>query len=453
MENTELDLNLAETVVKKALAAGADEVEVLFSQGYESGVKLRKGKVDLLNEAQPKALSLRLYREKRAAVAYTSDFSKAALDDLVMRAMDMAVISDPDPAAGLPDPDDLAFQYNENLGIWDPAIGDIPTEVKVEMVRRCEDSAFAFDTRINNTGGTTFSTNLRQVGLVNSLGFAGTYKTSHCSFGLDAVVDDAEGKKQNGWWFTISNNFKEMKSPEEVGRIAAQRAINKIGGRKIKTSKMPIIWDPMVASDLLGTLAGSLSGDALERRSTFLIPFEGQKIGSDLVTLVDDPLRPGLRGTRPFDGEGVEVRRKNIFDKGVFQGFIFNSYTARKTSHKTTGNATGGIGSLPGVGVSNFYIEPGNVTQEEIIAGVEEGLFLTEMIGFGYNPVTGDFSRGAVGWWIENGKLAYPVAEINIAGNMKDMLSNITQVGNDLEFLFSISSPTIRIDNMTVSGL
>jgi PmbA protein len=453
MDNVELDLNLAESVVKKAIAGGADEAEVYFSQGYESEVKIRKGKVDLLTEAHPRALSLRLYRNKQAAVVYTSDLTPAALDELVSKALDMATIADPDPAAGLPDPEDLAFKYDPELGIWDPSVGDIPTEVKVDMVRRCEDAAFSFDPRINNTEGTSFGSNLRMVGLVNSLGFAGTYKYSICSVGLDAVVDDAEGKKQNGYWYSISNSFKGLKAPEEIGKIAAQRALNKIGGRKVPTRKLPVVWQPLVSSNLLGTLAGSISGDALEKRATFLIPCEGQKIGSDLVTIVDDPFKPGLRGTRPFDGEGVKVSRREVFSHGTFTGFNFNTYTARKTGRKTTGNATPAMGSLPGVGVANFYIEPGRQTPEEIIAGVEEGLYLTEMIGFGYNPVTGDFSRGAVGIWIENGQLTYPVSEINVAGNMREMLANISAVGNDLDFWFSIAAPTIRIDNMTVSGL
>ncbi len=453
MDNNELDLDLAEAVVKRAIAGGADEAEVVYRQGYDSEVKIRKGKVDLLSEAQPKALSLRLYRDKRAAVVYTSDFGREALERLVDQALDMSTVADPDPYGGLPDPAELAKHVEAELGLWDPSVGDIPTEVKIEMVRRCEDAAFGFDNRINNTEGSSFSSHLSQVGLVNSLGFAGSYKVSTCGMGLDAVADDADGKKQNGWWFTRSHSFKGLKKPEEVGRIAAERTIRKIGGRKVVTKKVPVIWEPLMSSNLLSTLGSTLSGDAFERRATFLLSLEGQKIGSDLVTIVDDPLRPGLPGSRPFDGEGVTSRRNNLFSQGIFEGFLFNTYTARKTGRKTTGSATSGMGSLPGVGTSNFYMEAGKSSPDEIIAGVEEGLLLTEMIGFGFNPVTGDFSRGAVGVWIENGKLAFPVAEINIAGNMKDMLGNISQVGNDLDFLFSVAAPTIRIDNMMVSGL
>ncbi len=453
MDNLELDLDLAESIVKKAIAGGADEAEVFFSQGQESEVKVRKGKIQLLSEAQPKALSLRLYRDKRAAVVYTSDFGRDALDKLVAQALDMATIADPDPAGGLPDPAEFASNFEMDLGTWDPYIGDIPTEVKVQLIKRCEESAFSFDERINNTDGTSFSTYLRQVGLVFCLGFSGRYKSTLCCFFLDGLLEVSEGKKQNGWWFAVSNNFKNLKAPEEIGKIAAKRAINKLGSRKVVTKKVPVIWDPLQAATLLGTLAGSITGDALERRATFLIPFEGQKVGSDLVNIVDDPLKPGLRGSRPFDGEGITARRNSIFTEGVFDRFLLNTYTARKTGRKTTGSASAHIGSLPTVGTTNFYLEAGKSTPEEMIAGVDEGLYLTEMIGFGYNPVTGDFSRGAVGFWIENGKLAFPVAEINIAGNMKDMLANISQVGNDLEFLFTVASPTIRIDDMMVSGL
>ncbi len=453
MDSNELDLNIAQDVVKRALAGGADEAEVILSQGYESGVKLRKGIVELLSEAQPRAMSLRLYRQKRAAVVYTSDFSREALEKLVEQALDLATVADPDPAGGLPDPSDLAQQFEGDMGLWDPAVGDIPTEVKVEMIKRSEDAAFGFDPRIQNSEGSSFGVRLSQFGLVNSLGFAGSYKTSSCSMSVDALAGDKDGKNQVGWWYTRSHAFKSLKSPEEIGKVAAQRAVNKLGGRKVATKKVPVVWDAMIASSLLGVLSGTISGAALERKASFLIPFEGKKVGSDLVTIIDDPTRPGLPSSRPFDGEGVGVRRHNIFNQGVFELFLLNSYTARKTGRKTTGSAYGSIGSLPGVGVSNFYLEAGAATPQEIIAGVEDGLYLTEMIGFGFNPVTGDFSRGAIGMWIENGQLAYPVSEINIAGNMAEMLANITQVGNDPDFSRSVVAPTLRIENMTVSGL
>jgi PmbA protein len=453
MDSNELDLNLAETVVKRAIVSGADEAEVLLVQGYESGVRLRKGTVELLSEAQPRSMSLRLYKDKRAAVVYTSDFTGPALEKLVEQALDLATIADPDPYSGLPDPADLATNFEADLGLWDPSVGDLPTEVKVELIRRSEEAAFAFDPRINNTNGSSFYTRLSQVGLVNSLGFAGSYKVSNCSLSTDALASDGASKNQAGWWSTRSHNFKGLKKPEEIGRLAAQRAVSKIGGRKVVTRKVPIIWEKEMASGLLGVLSGAINGGAFERRATFLLSSEGQKVGSDLVTIIDDPLRPGLPGSRPFDGEGVGVRRHSIFTQGVFERFLFNSYYARKTGRKTTGSAYGSIGSLPGVGTSNFYLEPGTTTPEELIAGVDEGLYLTEMIGFGFNPVTGDFSRGAIGMWIEKGQLTYPVAEINIAGNMADMLANITQLGNDLEFEYSVAAPTLRIDGMTVSGL
>lgn len=454
MENVELDLNLAEAVVKKALAGGADEAEVVFTQGYESSVRLRKGELELLKEAQPRSISLRLYKDKRAAVVYTSDFTNEALDQIVAQALDHATIADADPAGGLPDPADLAKNWSQDgLEIWDASVGDIPTEVKVQMLKRTEDSAFGLDPRIKNSEGASFGARLSQFGLVNSLGFAGVYRTSSCSISMSALAEDKDGKKQVGDWFHSSHNFKTLKKPEDIGKEAAQHALNKLGSRKVPSKKVTVVWNPQMASELLGVLAGTISGDALERRATFLMGKQGQQIGSELVTIVDDPTRPGLPATRPFDGEGVPTRRNVIFDKGVFGQFLFNTYTARKTGHRTTGSAYAFIGSLPGVGSSNFYLEPGKATPEEIIAGVEDGLYLTEMIGFGFNQVTGDFSRGAVGFWIENGKLTYPVSEINVAGNMREMLGNISQVGNDLEFLYSVASPTLRIDNLTVSGL
>ncbi len=455
MESTELDLNLAEKIVKRAIEGGADEAEVSYGQGYETNVRLRKGQVELLSEAQPKALSLRLYRDKRAAVVYTSDLSQEALEKLVEQALDLATVADPDPAGGLPDPADLArsFPDESSLQIFDPAVGDIPTEIKVEMLRRSEDTAFGYDKRINNSEGASFSTRLREVGLVNSLGFAGSYRVSSCGMSMNALAEGEDGKKQIGGWYSRSHGFKSLIKPEELGKIAAQRAVGKIGGRKVATRKVPVIFEPLMAAELLDTLESAVVGSAYERRATFLLGREGQQIGSNLVTVVDDPTRPGLPSTRPFDGEGVTARRNPILTQGVFEGFLFNTYTARKTGRHSTGSATGSSGSLPGVGSTNFYIEAGTSDPAEMIAGVQDGLYLTEMIGHGFNTVTGDFSRGASGFWIEGGKLTYPVAEISIAGNLGEMLTNVSQVGNDLVFLFGTASPTLRIDNVMVSGL
>jgi PmbA protein len=291
------------------------------------------------------------------------------------------------------------------------------------------------------------------VGLVNSLGFAGSYKGSYCNISVRPLAEDKDGKKQSGGWYSYSHSFKNLEKPEEVGRKASERALRQLGARKIPTTKVPVVWEAEVAGDFLRELAGAVNGNALFRHNSFLLDMEGQQLGSDLLTIVDDPLRPGLLGTRPFDGEGIASRRNAIFTKGVFEQFLFNTYAARKSGRRSTGSASAGIGSFPYIGITNFYLEAGKDTPEAIIGGVQNGLLLTELMGFGVNPVTGDLSQGAAGLWIENGQVTYPVSEINISGNIKDMLKNLVQVGNDLEFRSSIAAPTLRINDIMVSGL
>ncbi len=447
-----VDLDLAESIVRQAIAQGADEAEVLLTQGADFRVVVRKGVVERLTESQPHALSLRVYKNKRGAVTYTSDLNRDGLSKLVNDALDLADISDPDPYAGLPDPADLASNFATNLNLYDPTVGDLPPDMRIELAKRAEEAAFA-DPRITNSNSASFGTNLYAVGLVNSLGFAGSYKGSYCSLSMAALAEGEDGKMQTDGWGSRDHFFKNLEKAEDIGKKAAERTIRQLGARKVPTKRVPIVWEKEVAAEFIGELSAAVSGVALYRRNSFLLDWEGQPIGSDLLTIVDDPLRPGLMGSRPFDGEGIASRRNAVFTKGVFDQFLFNTYAARKTNRRTTGSAAAGIGSFPKVGVSNFYLEAGQTSFEEIVGGVQDGLYLTGLMGFGVNYVTGDLSQGAVGLWIENGQISYPVSEINISGNIKDMLKNLVQVGNDLEFRSSIAAPTIRIDGMMVSGL
>jgi PmbA protein len=444
MNVNEEDLNLAQDIVKLAKQKGADEAEVKITSSRTFSTTVRKGEVEKISENEPHSLTIRVWKDKRGANAFSSDFRRSALERLVEDAIERTTVSDPDPESGLPDPEDLAKSFEENLDLWDPMVGDLPPEIKINLAKEAEETALSFDPRITNTNGASFGTYIYSFVLANSLGFAGGYRGSSCSIYMSAVADDKEGKKQTDGWYSAKHHFNQLDKPGEIGRIAAERTLRKLGARKVKTQTVPVIWDQDMAAEFFGILAGAIMGTSLYRGMTFLGGKEGQQIGSSLVTLVDDPLRPGLLGSRPFDGEGVYSRRNEVFSKGVFNQFLFNTYYARKLGRRTTGNEGG---------VSNLYLEPGTVSPEEIIAGVENGLYLTETIGFGENLTTGDFSRGAVGMWIENGKLAYPVSEINISGDMRQMLANISQVGNDLEFRGSVASPTIRMDGVVVSGL
>lgn len=452
---TESDLlNLAEDVVACARRAGADESDAILIAGTEFEVTVRQGQIDRLVEAGSKALGLRVYVGGRPAVRYTSDFtSPAALEKFARDTVELASITDPDPAAGLPDPQEWARPFSGDLRLYDPDLSHVPNDVKIAMARRCEEAAFAFDPRVTNSDGATCSTGEAVTVLVNSRGFSGAYRATDAGLQIEVMADDEAGKKRNDYWYTADCFFGQLESPEQVGRKAAERAVAQLGPRKPKTQPVPVVWENRLAQRLAGLVARAASGEALYRRQTFLMDLEGQPIASPLVTIVDDPLLPGRTGSRPFDGEGVTSRRNVLVERGVFPGFLFDTYTARKTGRRTTGSAARGVAGRPGVGTTNLTLEPGPSSYEDIIASVDEGLLLTVLMGFGANLTTGDFSQGAAGYWIEHGWIAYPVTEINVSGNLKDMLRDIDMVGNDLFVRGAVASPTVRMSRLMVSGL
>ncbi len=446
-------LNLAEHIVRRAKALGADDAEAVVHAGTEFSVTVRKGQVEKLIEAGSRSLGLRVFSGGRVAGSYTADFAPGALDRFVQEAVDLARITDPDPASGLPDEDTLARGVADGLQLYDPAVPELSTQDKIELARRCEAAGLDFDPRITNTDGASFSSYVGQRVLVNSRGFAGSYPATSCSLAVEVMADDAEGKKRNDYWYTAGRFLSDLETPEEVGRRAAERALRKLGARKVPTRQVPVVWDPRVAASFISIIARAAAGDALYRRATFLAEMEGQQVASPLVTIVDDATMPGRLGTRPFDAEGVASRRNELFREGVFRQFLFDSYYARKTGRRTTGNAAGGAGGVTSVGTTNLFLQPGAHSPAEIIASVEDGFYLTDLLGFGENITTGDFSRGAAGIWIEKGELTYPVTEVNVSGNLKDMLRDIEMVGNDLVFRGATAAPTFKMAKLMVSGL
>jgi PmbA protein len=290
------------------------------------------------------------------------------------------------------------------------------------------------------------------VALANSLGFAGSYPSTAAAISIEAICDDAEGKKRNDDWMSFERALHRLESPEEVGRKAAARAVAKLGARKVATKVVPVVWEAPVAGALLRIAGQAASGEALYRRSTFLADLEGQQVASPLFSLTDDPLLPGRLGSRPFDGEGVTSRAVRLFEEGLFKAFLFDSYDARRLGRRTTGGAHRRLDSAPSPGTSNLVLQAGVMSPEQLYADIEEGLFLTDLMGFGVNLTTGDFSRGAQGMWIEHGKLTYPVTEVTVSANLKDMLANIDAVGDDLLWRGSMAAPSLRISRMTLSG-
>lgn len=446
-------LEVATRVVEMARRAGAEQCDVYAVAYDESNVTVRRGELEKLIEAGSRSLGLRVIIGGRTALCSTSDFSDDSLAHLASEAVELASISEPDEYAGLPDPSLLARPATDGLQLYDEHLDGLSTEEKVHMATACETAALDFDPRITNTDGASLSTRSGEVALANSLGFAASYPSTAVSLVVEVMADDAEGKKRNAYWYSSERSLHRLMDPAEIGRIAARRALDQLGARKVGTKQVPVVFEPMMAASLMNTLAATATGSALYRGATFLKGRQHEQLAAPLFTLIDDPLEPGRAGSRPFDGEGVASARNTLFSAGVFEGFLFDSYTARRMATRTTASARRGIESLPSPGPSNLILRPGTTDPADILAGVPEGLYLTSFLGSGFNPATGDFSRGAAGFWIEEGRLAFPVTEINVSGRMDQMLAAIDAVGSDLEWFGSTAAPTIRVGKMTVSGL
>jgi PmbA protein len=423
---------LAQELLTSARAAGADAADVLVAEGTEFSVTVRKGEVETLTEAGSKALGIRVFVGRRTASSHTSDFSWPLLKQLVAETVGMARATGEDPAAGLPD--EFTPPQDVDLGLFDTSPGELPTDQRIERARRAE--AVALGTPgIVNSQGASWGQGEGRVVLANTLGFSGGYRSSSVSL---SVVPQAErdGQMERDYWYTTGRGLQDLQSPEEVGRIAAERTLRRLGARQVKTAEVPVVFDPDTAGELLGTLFSALSGYAVYRSATFLRDQLGQQVASPLLTVVDDGRRYRGLGSRPFDGEGLPTRRNVPLERGVLKHWLCDSYSARKIGAPPTGSARRGVGGSP----------------DEIVGSVARGLYVTDLIGFGVNVVTGDYSQGAVGHWIENGRLTHPANEITIAGNLKAMLLDVDAVGNDLVFRGSTASPTLRIRRMTISG-
>ena len=445
---------IAADAIQQALAGGATDAECTISEGEEFSVSIRMQEVENLKEAGSRGAGIRvLTGEKgaqRAGSSYTSDLSAEGIDKMVKAALELAKITSVDPFGGLPEPGELG-KLQGDLKLYDEAIAKMTTEWKIDQAMRAEKAAFDFDPRIQLSEGASFDSHLGRRIFANSRGFIGSYRTSSCSLSVVPVAKQESGMERD-YWHTSARSAGGLESPESVGRIAAERALRRLNARKVSTQKVPVIFEPRTAGQLLGDIFGAVNGSAIYRHASFLAGKLGEKIASDALTVIDDATIPGLFGTTPFDDEGVASRRTMVIERGVLKSYLLNTYSARKLDLKTTGNASRGITGNAGIGPGNFFIEAGALPPAEIIASVPSGLYVTELIGGGANTVTGDYSSGAAGLWIENGKLTYPVSEITIAGSMQHMLQGIEQVGADLEFRGSIAAPTILIREMTISG-
>jgi PmbA protein len=440
--------DLAAEILKAARSAGADAGDLVVSEGTEFSVTVRKGEVETLTEAGSKALGIRVFVGRRTASSHTSDFSWPTLERLVEETVGMARVTGEDPAAGLPDETPPADDVD--LGLFDPSALELPTDERIDRARRAEAVALATPGIVNSQGG-SWSSGEGGIVLANTRGFLGGYRTSSVSL---SVVPQAarDGQMERDYWYTAGRGLEDLETPEDVGRIAAERTLRRLGARQVPTAEVPVVFDPDTAAELLGTVYSAMSGYAVFRNATFLKDRLGEQVASPLLTIVDEGRRPRGLGSRPFDGEGLPTRRNVPLERGVLRHWLCDAYSARKIGARPTGSARRGVGGGPSVGAGNLYFEAGTQAPDDIVGGVARGLLVTDLIGFGINVVTGDYSQGAVGHWIEKGRIVHPVHEVTIAGNLKDMLRDVDAVGSDLVFRGSSAAPTIRVRKMIVSG-
>jgi len=453
---TKTDLRqLAFDVIDRALRAGATDAEAVVYEGDEFSARVRLGQVETLKESGSRAVGLRVFLGQRTASTSSSDFSGESIERLIDGAITLAKITSEDPFAGLPAPEEFG-QLEGDLKLYFEDVNEMPPAERIEIARRTEAAAMAFDPRIQNSGGADFDTGTSHKILMNSRGFSGEYKRSYCGFSVTPIAIDDKGGMQRNYWYSSSRTVKKLESPEEIGRIAAQRTLRRLGARRVPTQKAPVVFSPEIARSIIGNIFDAANGDAIYRHATFFAEMLGKQVAGENITVVDDGTMMldgiGGFGTSPFDGDGLPTRRTVLVQNGVLQNYVMNTYTARKLGMRSTGNASRGLAGNPGIGSHNFYLEPGTQTPEQILGEIQNGLYVTETMGFGVNLVTGDYSQGAAGMWIENGELAYPVEEITIAGNLKDMYRNIVAIGNDLAFRGSAAAPTIRVEGMTIAG-
>ncbi len=442
--------DFAADLVKKAMARGAGGADVYLEQARRCTIRSRMGRVETLQESGSEGVGLRVFLGDATALVYSTDLSKPSLERLLDEAFALVSVMDRDPANRLPPAETLGGPV-EPLRIFDDAVGALAVPEKIARLEQMEAAGRAVDARITNSNGAWWDDLVARVTVANSQGFVGQYDHTRVGLGVSLVAETNGVKQMDGW--SSSARFLEcLQEPTAIGRKAAARVLRKLGARQVATQHVPVVFDPRVGEDLLRILFGALEGFALVRRSSFLVGKLGQKLGGSCLNLVDDATLPGRLGSRPFDGEGVRSQRTRVVDRGVLTSYLCDTYTATKLRLPGTANASRRYDRTPVVGPSNFYLEAGSTPPEDIIASVSKGLFVTRLYWVGTNLATGDYSRGAEGIWIEDGRLTHPVQEVTIAGNVLEMLERIALVGSDLEFRGPVASPTLLVSDLVISG-
>ena len=441
---------LSEQLVKKCLKKGADAAEVYLETGRNLSIEVRNGEIETIQEAAAYGAGFRVFVKGRMAFSSCNDFNEKALEDTISRAIDFARISTADPDNVLPDDKGMT----EVAGLYDESIAKISMDTKIELAKKVEKLA-TMDPRITTSAGSGYGEREGEVFLANSHGLLKSAKSSACSFWVSVVAEKGE-QKSSGGESCGRRFYADLKPAEEVAAKAARDAYSMLDPRPVKTQKAAVIFDKEVAVALLGGILWAIDGESVLQGASFLGKKMGQRIASELVTLIDDgTLQKGM-GSEPFDGEGVPTQKRILLDKGVLQGFLYNTIVAKRAGLKSTGNASrGGFASLPGIGPHNFYMAAGQAKPEDIIKATKTGLWLKEVTGYGINPVNGNFSGGASGFWIEDGKVAFPVKGLTIAATADEMLNGIDLVADDLDLDDldrMMAAPTFRIKLMQIGG-
>jgi PmbA protein len=439
--------DLAEHLVAAARRAGADAADAIATRGVSLSVEVRDGTVEESERAEGDDLGLRVFVGQKQAVVSTNDLSGEGADALAERAVAMARVAPADRFAGLAEPELLAKAVPD-LDMLDP---ELPSVNKLEGMARSAEAAGLAVKGVSKSGGASASAGIGGMVLVTSTGFSHAYLGSHHGVSMQAIAGEGTGMERD-YDFSSAIHASDLADPEGIGRSAGERAMRRLNPRKVQTRKVPVVFEPRVAGSLVGHLASAINGAAIARGTSFLKDKLGQKIFASGIEIIDDPLRKRGLGSHPFDAEGVAGERRALVKDGVLSTWILDCASARELGLKTTGHAQRGVSSTPSPGASNLHLAPGTMTPEEMIKEIEDGFYVTDLIGMGVNLVTGDYSRGASGFWIERGEITYPVSEVTIAGHVNEIFASLTPA-NDLKFRYRTNAPTVRVEGLTVAGV
>ena len=447
---------LAEKIVKMAVSLGADEAEVYLENTSRLNLNVRNGEVETVKQATSKGLGLRVFKDQKLGFSFTSDFSPESLDDFTKKTVQLSLVAEPKSWNGLPD---LREGKLKDLDLYDPSIAEIPNDKKIDIAKKVEKLALAYDKRITKSRGGSFSNSEKEIFLVNSKGVSHSHKTTSVNFGVGVIAGEGNSM-QSGSWRSSKRHFKDLDTIEFVAGEAGKRTVEKLGARPVPTQKVPVVFDRDVAGNFWSGILSAMNGDSVYKKTTFLTEYLEKQIVPEFITVVDDPLIPRHTSSTPVDGEGNPTIKNVLIEKGILKMFVYDSLTARKAGVKVNpivsrggGFRGGGYRVLPSASALNMIVGNGSVSRETIISGIKNGFYVTGLRSrSGVSTTTGTFSSGASGFWIENGEIAFPVDGVTLGGNTLDMLMNIEILSNDLELRRSRNCPSFKVSQMTVGG-